>query len=1035
MTEFRAVLEATPVGDPNHEVAQANLANALVAQFERTGDSDALRESIELLSRRSEDKDREAGRLALLGWALQRDTERSGDVATIKKAVAARRRALALTGKSDPTYSDRLADLGGALALRYTLTGSTADLNEAIGLHEAAVARSAAGDPGIAARLTNMGSALGHKAALTGSIEILRRSVEAHREAVEAASTDEPGRAMFLSNLGIALLREYEASGSQAALDEAIRCHREAVALTAEGQVDRVARLGNLAATLTAGYERTSEQNILDEAVRTYRIAVACAADQLAYRARYLYGLAGALFYQGLRTGDLARFNEVVDLLTEALELTPDGHPNKPNRLGALSSAIFARFREDPTDLGLLDDAITTLQDELRLLPAGHIERGRILSTLGALLDGRFEQTGDARALQEATRFHREALAATPAGHSERGRILSNLVISLIHQSRAADDDSVLTEAIRRCEEALEYMPPGDSGRAQALQALGAAYTQRYYLTGDSDAAADGITAFGEAADDETAPARTRIHAGRDGGRLAASAGLTGSALRAFASAVQLLDEAAWAGLGREEQERVLGRLTGLPPDAAAMAITEGRLKHAVELLEQGRGVLLSRQLEAPGQHVALRKHAPELADQLARIQRALDQPASGDRVGGDEEAGRLAEPIVADQRVELARQRDALIQQIRARPDVRDLVTPPSFSTLAAAAVRGPVVILNISSYRCDALIITGAAVQLVPLPELSADAVAGQVEALLEAADKAVYGVAPVLEWIWDQIVSRVFAHLNLTGPPEVGEQIPHIWWCPTGIAAFLPLHAAGRFTASGPGPNTALNMAVSSYIPTLRTLIQLRERGTGSIPPAAGPLIVAMPQTPGANDLPGAETEASDLAGRFRHATSLSGPLATHAAVTEAMGRHPWAHFACHGVQDLLAPSRGRLRLYDEPLTIPQVMALHLGGPSFAFLSACETYRGGTAIPDEGITLATALQLAGYQHVIATLWQISGITATDVARHVYDKLIDHAGGTTDIKAEAAAAALRTAILTLLAESPEIPPLYWAAYIHTGP
>jgi tetratricopeptide (TPR) repeat protein len=1029
------VLEATPVGDPNYEVAQGNLANALVAYFERTGDSGALTESIGLLARRSGDKDREAARLLLLGWVLQRDAERSGDVATIKKAVAARRRALGLTGKSDPAYSDRLTDLGGALALQYTLTGNTADLDEAIDLHEASVARSPAGDPRIAARLTNLGSALGHKAALTGSRAILRRSVEAHREAVEAASTDEPGRAMFLSNLGIALLREYEASGSQAVLDEAIRRHREAVALTPEGQVDRVARLGNLAATLTAAYERTSEQDILDEVVRTYRIAVADAADQLVYRARYLYGLAGALFYQALRTGDLARFNEVVDLLTKVLELTPDGHPNKPNRLGALSAAIFARFREDPTDLDLLDDAITTLQEELRRIPSGHIERGRILSTLGALLDGRFEQTGDARALQEATRFHREALAATPAGHSERGRILSNLVISLIHQSQAADDDLVLTEAIRGCEEALEYMPPGDSGRAQTLQALGASYTQRYHLTGDSDAAAAGITAFGEAADDETGPARTRIQAGWDGGRLAASAGLTGSALRAFASAVQLLDEAAWAGLGRETQERVLGRLTGLSADAAAMAITEGRIERAVELLEQGRGVLLIRQLETPAQYVALRAHAPELAEQLAWIQRALDLPASGDPVGGDEQAGRLAEPVAADRRVELARQRDALIQEIRARPDVRDVVTPPSFSTLAAAAICGPVVIVNISRYRCDALIITSATVQLVPLPGLSADAVAGQVEALLEAADKAVQGVTPVLEWTWDQIVSPVFAHLGLAGPPEVGEQIPHIWWCPIGAAAFLPLHAAGRFTASGLGPDTALKMAVSSYIPTLRTLIQLRERGTGSIPPAAGPLVVAMPQTPDANDLPSAETEASDLARRFHHATSLSGSLATHAAVTEAMGRHPWAHFACHGVQDLLAPSRGRLLLYDEPLTIPQVMALRLGNPSFAFLSACETYRGGTAIPDEGITLATALQLAGYQHVIATLWQISGITATDVARHVYDQLVDHTGGATVINAEATAAALRTAILTLLAESPEIPPLYWAAYIHTGP
>ena len=173
-------------------------------------------------------------------------------------------------------------------------------------------------------------------------------------------------------------------------------------------------------------------------------------------------------------------------------------------------------------------------------------------------------------------------------------------------------------------------MPAGDSGRAQTLQALGGVYTQRYNLTGNHDVLDAGIKAFREAADDATAPARIRIQAGRDGGQLAGSAGQAGDALRAFASAVRLLDEAAWVGLGRQDQERLLGRLTGLPADAAAMAITEGRLEYAVELLEQGRAVLLTRQLEAPAQHAALREHAPELAGQLTWVQRALDLPGSG---------------------------------------------------------------------------------------------------------------------------------------------------------------------------------------------------------------------------------------------------------------------------------------------------------------------------------------------------------------------------------------------------------------------
>ena len=161
------------------------------------------------------------------------------------------------------------------------------------------------------------------------------------------------------------------------------------------------------------------------------------------------------------------------------------------------------------------------------------------------------------------------------------------------------------------------------------------------------------------------------------------------------------------------------------------------------------------------------------------------------------------------------------------------------------------------------------------MPLSELSASSVTEQTEALLAAADNAAQGLTPVLEWIWDRIVSPVFSQLGITGAPVSGQQTPHIWWCPTGLAAFLPLHAAGRYPADGPSPDTALNRAVSSYTPTLRTLIQLRERQAGPISAVTGPLIVAMPQTPGAADLPGAETEASDLAGRVSHSTCLSGP----------------------------------------------------------------------------------------------------------------------------------------------------------------
>ncbi len=72
------------------------------------------------------------------------------------------------------------------------------------------------------------------------------------------------------------------------------------------------------------------------------------------------------------------------------------------------------------------------------------------------------------------------------------------------------------------------------------------------------------------------------------------SEGLVAAAVAGFATAVTALDEAAWRGLGRADQERVLGEYEGLARDAAAAAIRAGRVDYALELLEQGRGVMLA---------------------------------------------------------------------------------------------------------------------------------------------------------------------------------------------------------------------------------------------------------------------------------------------------------------------------------------------------------------------------------------------------------------------------------------------------------
>ena len=93
-----------------------------------------------------------------------------------------------------------------------------------------------------------------------------------------------------------------------------------------------------------------------------------------------------------------------------------------------------------------------------------------------------------------------------------------------------------------------------------------------------------------------------------------------------------------------------------------------------------------------------------------------------------------------------------------------------------------------------------------------------------------------------------------------------------------------------------------------------------------------------------------------------------------------------------------------------------------------------QGKHLIPDEGITLANALQIAGYQHVVAGLWQIHGHGHRGRKR-LYDRGPTGGEDRVDVAADTLAAALRDAVISLREESPEMPAMYWAPYIHTGP
>ncbi|OKP10037.1 hypothetical protein PENSUB_4502 [Penicillium subrubescens] len=279
------------------------------------------------------------------------------------------------------------------------------------------------------------------------------------------------------------------------------------------------------------------------------------------------------------------------------------------------------------------------------------------------------------------------------------------------------------------------------------------------------------------------------------------------------------------------------------------------------------------------------------------------------------------------------------------------------------------------------------------------------------------------------------------NLTGRRPNTGNLPRVWWMGAGIASYLPFHAAGIHTL-GSSDNT-LCWAVSSYAPTIIALTYAREgRTTATVtldPPK--PLVVTMPRTPGKRDLPGVENEkaAIEMVAQSTFPTeTLNQPDAK--MVLERLIQCDMLHFAGRGVADYTDPFNSSLLLQKghgaaatvDNLSVREVFNLHLKGARIAYLSACSTAETwAIRLLDEVIHLASGFQIAGFSHVIASMWPTDDDACAEMATGFYGQLKDKIER--GIENRDVAVAAHQSVMEMRSKWLRYP-LLWAPYIHLG-
>jgi tetratricopeptide (TPR) repeat protein len=1072
---FRTALDLETPVNPERVRYRSNLSAALYQRAMITGSTRDREEALALSQTAPElsaPGDTDRGKyLTNVGISLLRSYEVSGEEDDLTAAIGALEEALSACGAGVPDRPVILSNLGNALLRRSELTGSAADLEASIRAHRDAVSATPAGHPNRGRRMINLSAALCAGFSRLSRDADLDEAIETASDGLALLGQDSPSQVDALFALGAALQARFIREGALADLDEGIRYFREAVGRASPSHANYPMFIGNLGIFLMMRHEWTGAVVDLDAAIEMGQSAVDAAPVGYVHRPALLSFLGSALCDRarlpqpppGRSRQDL--LDQAVASGEKAVAATPPGHYDRVRHLNALAVSLRERAELAGSEADL-DEAVAKAEEAAQVgqpsvVDSYDAERAERLSNLASILRYRAGRTGSSADLDRALTVSYLAINVIPPDHHSRAMLLMNVGHCMRDEFRRRGNRKALVLARKMYLVAADTESATPTVRIDALREAAALTTMRLNLASIS----------GRKRIRETAALLER-----------AVLLLPEVAPRQLARADQQRQIGGFAGLASDAAAYALA-------DERHGETRAQRAGRALSLLEHGRGIMLSQALDTRSDLTGLRRLRPDLAERYERLRDQLDRPpddgtavlSPNGAAGLAPDGGALALSVTGPDRSQLAREFAMTVAEIRRVDGLAGFMSPPPPENLADAAGSGTVV-FNVSALRSDAILIkssgyinksSGGPVDYVPLPLLTSDSLMEKIElfraaqdlrmghpASQDAAPKAERMLLEVLEWLWDVAARPALDGLHFDGKPNPWG-LYEVKWVPGGLLGQLPIHAAGRHRAAvnadgspvvspdGRQPPTVMDRVISSYAPTVRALgnafgqaiATWRERPARS-------LIVAMPVNPGPEALADAAEAARKLHDLLPGAVVLlpsSHPHATDAALAsgepsaaEVLNRLndcEIAHFMCHGVTDPVDPSQSRLLLgtgqRSDSLAVTALAPVRLGAARLAYLSACSTARNEvTELADESIHLASAFQLAGFPHVIGTLWEVDAAVARAVADEFYPRISADRGF---VDVNRAATVLHTIIRDLRGEDVESP-FAWAAYLHVG-
>ncbi len=232
--------------------------------------------------------------------------------------------------------------------------------------------------------------------------------------------------------------------------------------------------------------------------------------------------------------------------------------------------------------------------------------------------------------------------------------------------------------------------------------------------------------------------------------------------------------------------------------------------------------------------------------------------------------------------------------------------------------------------------------------------------------------------------------------------------------------------------------LNRFTTRYEFSASLILQKSNKADLASPPSiflCAPIV--FPEKDHLNDLPGTESEVTQIAGLFK-AKQFRSSLYTHADASEmlvksgALKNFKLIHFATHGIVDEKNAELSRIFLQtssnteDGNLFAGEIYNLSLQA-DLVTLSACQTGLGKISKGEGVIGLSRALVYAGAKNIIVSFWSVADQSTSELMRNFYTNMLNSS-------VRDYSESLRQAKIKLIKEAKYAAPYYWAPFVLIG-